>query len=418
MDYLQDLNANVEKRKKAEETARQQQAEADKQAVNQQVIQTAGKVGKQLSKDYKAGNISTLNTNKLGDSANMFSNANIAGGAPLSPTMGTTTTSLSTYSHPFITSNAPLTSANVMPSAPSAVNQFMPQGLNQGTYLTGQGADTAVKTGSAFGQNAAAIGKSLGKSALIAAPQIVGQVASNQLNKADDRQMKREKRSQYYDDTDYSRKEFNAQLLKSTGKGATIGGTIGSMIPIPGVGTGVGMAIGAGVGAIAGAGKALHERRKTTGKNWFGESNVYDENLDPTVIEKRNREAQLKAMTDTATAMDNARMGSMLQTDLNTGFNLKSTSGQMAKYGGKIEYLKGGVAKSLGRGAKEYVGKKHEQGGIDLPGNIEVEGGETEQNNYIFSATLKLPTGLTYAQAHKNLLKSGASSEILMKLKL
>lgn len=433
MDYLQDLNAASEKRTKEEETARQQQAVANKQTVDQQVTQTAGKAGKQLSKDYKAGNIPILNTNMLGNSANMFSNANIAGGAPLSPTVGTTTANLSTYSHPFIQSGTPLTSANVMPSAPSAVNQFMPQGLNQGTYLTGQGADAAVKTGSAFGQNAAAIGKSLGSAALVAAPQIAGQIAYNQLNKADDRQMKRENRSQYYDDTEYSRKEFNAQMLKSTGKGATIGGTIGSMIPIPGVGTGLGMAIGAGIGAGVGAIKATHQRRMTKDESergikvgnkrfgkklLFGEENVYDENLDPTVIEKRNKEAQLKAMTETANALDNATLSSMTQYDTNTGFNLKSTSGQMAKYGGKLEYLKGGIAKSLGRGAKEYVGKKHEQGGIDLPGNIEVEGGETEQNNYIFSATLKLPTGLTYAQAHKNLLASGASSEEIKQLAL
>lgn len=390
MDYLQDLNADIEKRKKAEETARQQQAEADKQTVNQQVTQTAGKAGKQIAKDAKAGLFNTVTP----VASNYYS-----------PTW------------------APVTPAPVAPvgPAPVMINPAMQTAtsttgdLFAGAPTVGQNMATTTTT-SSIGQNAAAIGKSIGGAALVAAPAIVGQIASNQLNKADDRQIKREGRSQYFDDTDYSRKEFNAQLLKSTGKGATMGGTIGSVVP--GIGTGIGMAVGAGVGVIYGTGKALHERRKTTGKNWFGEKNVYDENLDPTVIEKRNREAQIKAMTDTATAMDNARMSSMLQTDLNTGFNLKTTTGQMAKYGGKIEYLKGGVAKSLGRGAKEYVGKKHEQGGIDLPGNIEVEGGETEQNNYIFSATLKLPTGISYAQAHKNLLKSGASSEEIKQLAL
>ena len=53
-----------------------------------------------------------------------------------------------------------------------------------------------------------------------------------------------------------------------------------------------------------------------------------------------------------------------------------------------------------------------------MPNNIEVEGGETEQNNYIFSKHLKLPTGISYAQAHKNLLKSGASSEEIKQLAL
>lgn len=407
MDYLQDLNAASEKRTKEEETARQQQAAANKQTVDQQVTQTAGKAGKQIAKDYKAGLFNTVTP----VASNYYS-----------PTW------------------APVTPAPVAPvgPAPVMINPAMQTAtsttgdLFAGAPTVGQNMATTTTT-SGFGQSAAAIGKSLGSAALVAAPQIAGQIAYNQLNKADDRQMKREGRSEYYDDTDYSRKEFNAQMLKSTGKGATIGGTIGSMIPIPGVGTGLGMAIGAGIGAGVGAIKATHQRRMTKDESergvkvgnkrfgkklLFGEENVYDENLDPTVIEKRNREAQLKAMTETANAMDNATLSSMTQYDTNTGFNLKSTSGQMAKYGGKLEYLKGGVAKSLGRGAKEYVGKSHEQGGIDLPGNIEVEGGETEQNNYIFSKHLKLHTGISYAQAHKNLLKSGASSEEIKQLAL
>ncbi len=400
MDYLQDLNADIEKRKKAEETARQQQAEADKQAVNQQVTQTAGKAGKQIAKDYKAGLFNTVTP----VASNYYS-----------PTW------------------APTTPAPVAPVGPAPV--MIDPALQATTSTTGElfaGAPTVgqnlatTTTTSGFGQTAAAIGKSVGGAALVAAPAIVGQIASNQLNKADDRQMKREGRSQYYDDTEYSRKEFNAQMLKSTGKGATIGGTIGSAIPIPGVGTGLGMAIGAGIGAGVGAIKATHQRRMTKDENergvkignkrfgkklLFGEENVYDENLDPTVIEKRNREAQLKAMTETANAMDNATLSSMTQYDTNTGFNV-------ARYGGKIEYLQGGIAKPLPRGAKEYIGKSHEEGGIDLPNNIEVEGGETEQNNYIFSKHLKLPTGISYAQAHKNLLKSGASSEEIKQLAL
>lgn len=407
MDYLQDLNANVEKRKKEEDVARQQQVATNKQAVDQQVTQTAGKAAKDLTKSIKSG----LLTSAVPIATNYYS-----------PTWA------SVNPMPAVPASygTPMTVSPAMQTATSTTGD-----LFSGASTVGQNAATTT-TASSFGQSAAAIGKSLGKSALVALPQIAGQITYNQLNKAADRDLKNEGRSQYYDDTEYSRKEFNAQLAKSTGKGATIGGTIGSMIPIPGVGTGLGMAIGAGVGAIAGAGKAIHQRRMTKSEDergvkignkrfgkklLFGEENVYDENLDPTVIEKRNREAQMKAMTDTATAMDNARVASML-TDVNQGFNLKNTPGQMAKYGGKIEYLQGGVAKSLGRGAKEYIGKSHEDGGIDLPGNIEVEGGETEQNNYIFSKHLKLHTGISYAQAHKNLLKSGASSEEIKQLAL
>lgn len=430
-------NAAEEERKKKEETARQQQAEANKQTVNKQVTQTAGKASKKLFADYKAGALGLGNTDMLGNSTNIFSSGNVASGAPLSPTVGPNVGAPGIeYSHlgqfqlnP--ASSSKLTSLNYSPSAqPSAVNQFMPQGLDQGVVNTGQ---VVTKTGSSFGQSAAAIGKSVGGAALVAAPAIIGQVASNQLNAAADRDLKNEGRSQYFDDTEFSRKEFNAQLLKSTGQGATIGGTIASAIPIPGVATGAGMAIGAVVGAGVGLGKAMHQRRMTKtedergvkignkrfGKKLlFGEENAYDENLDPTVIAEREQQKRIAALANTATAMDNARLSSMTQYDTNTGFNLKTTTGQMAKYGGKIEYLKGGVAKSLGRGAKEYIGKSHEEGGIDLPGNIEVEGGETEQNNYIFSKHLKLHTGISYAQAHKNLLKSGASPEEIKQLAL
>lgn len=366
MDYLQDLNAASEQRKKEEEQQKLDKNKAVQAAAVNQVTTTGTKIGEELLKNTIKTTAETTGT----------AGANV-----------------------------------VSKTAPTVAKPLM---MHQGTASTGalkigtKGAETATttaaKTGmtaTSYGSNAANLGVGLGLG-------LTGELIGYLGNKRDDKQMEKEGRSQYYDDTHYSRAEFNSQIGKSAFKGAGMGSSFGP----------VGTAIGAGVGLLYGTGKALHERRKTTGKNWFGEENVYDENLDPTVIEKRNREAQLKAMTDTATAMDNARMGSMLQSDLNTGFNLKTTTGQMAKYGGKIEYLQGGVAKSLGRGAKEYIGKSHEEGGIDLPGNIEVEGGETEQNNYIFSKHLKLHTGISYAQAHKNLLASGASSEEIKQLAL
>jgi hypothetical protein len=279
---------------------------------------------------------------------------------------------------------------------------------------------SAAKSGLQAGASAA------GSAALIAAPQIAGQIAYNQLNKADDKQIKAQDKSQYYDDTDYSRKEYNAQLLKSAGKGATIGGTIASAIPIPGVSTGIGMAAGALIGTGVGAIKAQHQRRMTKtedergvkignkrfGKKLlFGEENVYSASKDPNEIAKKEYEKALKNQEELSAQLSNQFLSSRLQSDTNTGFNV-------AKYGGAIKKLKGGVAKPIGKGAVEYIGKKHEHGGIDLPGNIEVEGGETEQNNYIFSATLKLPNGATYAQAHKNLIKSGASGEEIHQLAL
>ena len=355
LDYLGDQNAASEKRKQEEQAVKQAQEQAVVDSAQKQVTTAASLAGKEIAK--------TIAT--TGTATNLPSN----------------------------TAGAVLSKADAKMLGVKSASRFAGQGVSKFSY----------------GSNLANLGVGLG---LGLAGEAVGYFG----NKRDDKLMEQQGRSQYYDDTNYSRAEFNSQIGKSTLKAAGMGSAFGP----------VGTAIGAGVGLLYGTGKALTERRRTKtedergfkignkqfGKKLlFGNENVYDENLDPTVIEKRNREKQLKAMTDTATAMDNARMSSMMQSDINTGF-------AVAKYGGAIKKLKGGVAKPIGKGAIEYVGKKHEQGGIDLPGNVEVEGGETEQNNYIFSATLKLPTGETYAQAHKALVKSRASGEEIEQLAL
>jgi GH24 family phage-related lysozyme (muramidase) len=374
LDYLQDQTAASEKRKQEEKAQQTAVAEAN----TQQVKNTANKnLGVALTAGVQAA--------KTGFQIQQATNAAMAAAKPV------------TYSS------------------------------NIGSWAASGASSPVVQSAAKSGLQAGA--KAVGGAALIAAPEIAGTIISNQLNKADDKQMKRENRSQYYDDTEYSRKEYNAQLTKSTGRGATIGGTIGSAIPIPGVGTGLGMAIGAAVGLGVGAIKAQHQRRMTKtedergfkignkkfGKKLlFGEENVYDENLDPAVVEKRNREAQLKAMTQTANAMDNATLSSMTQYDANTGFNV-------AKYGGAIKKLKGGIAIPIGKNAVKLLGNSHEKGGMVDPKepNIEYEGDETiHDDKYVFSATLKLPNGETYAQAHERLIKSGATGEEIQQLAL
>lgn len=302
-------------------------------------------------------------------------------------------------------------------ATPSAAKPIM---MHQGTastgaFNTGTKAATGVKTAETAGQMSSLATAGLGIG-LAAAGEGIQYWGTNRQNKIDTGRGL----SDYYRDTHYTGREAASQIIGSGFKGASAGLTAGSAIP--GIGNAIGAAVGAQAGLMVGAGIAAKQYYDTKGVKVFGKQygakNKYDENLDPNVIAKREQQKQMAALANTATAMDNARLGSMTQYDTNTGFNLKTTTGQMAKYGGKIEYLKGGVAKSLGRGAKEYIGKSHEEGGIDLPGNIEVEGGETEQNNYIFSKHLKLHTGISYAQAHKNLLKSGASPEEIKQLAL
>jgi hypothetical protein len=94
---------------------------------------------------------------------------------------------------------------------------------------------------------------------------------------------------------------------------------------------------------------------------------------------------------------------------------------------GNMGYKYGGKVQPMGKGAKKFVGPKHEDGGILIdeeanPTNqqeaiAEVEGGETEQDGYIFSDTLKVPdTDMTFADAHEMLIAEGAPQEEIEQL--
>lgn len=394
LDYLGDLNAASEKRKQEEAKAAKEKQEAEKQKAVSTVSTGASTIGKDLLKSA----------------------------------MAPTTVSAAGYTSPVWTSTAPAITAQsagyaaptlvdpAMQATTSTVGELLPNAVPVGpnaATMTTTGTNTAnvAKTAGSM-SNLAAAGASLG---FIAAGEGVGYLATERQRKKDDAA----KRSQYYRDTNYTNREALGQIGKSTLKGAGYGVTVGNAVP--GIGHLIGGLTGATMGAAVGTGIAAKELYDTKGVKVFGKQygakDKYDENLDPTVIEKRLAAERTAALANTANAMENARMSSMTQSDLNTGFALKNSTFEV-KYGGNIKYLKGGVAKSIGRGAVEYVGKKHEQGGIDLPGNIEVEGGETEQNDYVFSATLKLPNGETYAQAHKNLLKSGAPGQVIHQLAL
>jgi hypothetical protein len=102
-----------------------------------------------------------------------------------------------------------------------------------------------------------------------------------------------------------------------------------------------------------------------------------------------------------------------------SGFDMGA---DIARYGGYYEMggikLPGGVAKPIpGSDAIEFKGKSHEQGGIMVDPNTEVEGNETMdkvtmknggKSDYFFSQHLKLG-GKSFAQRHKDLLKNGGT---------
>jgi len=102
-----------------------------------------------------------------------------------------------------------------------------------------------------------------------------------------------------------------------------------------------------------------------------------------------------------------------------SGFDMGA---DIARYGGYYQTggvkLPGGVAKPIpGSDAIEFKGKSHEQGGIMVDPNTEVEGNETMdkvtmknggKSDYFFSQHLKLG-GKSFAQRHKDLLKNGGT---------
>lgn len=159
--------------------------------------------------------------------------------------------------------------------------------------------------------------------------------------------------------------------------GSVAGGAIGSVIA-PGVGTG----IGAKLGGMAGN---------------MGEQALADDPMQQTMGRRR------------PTKMPEATQGSYA-------------------YGGKMkQYAGGGKSIGIGQDAQEFVGPKHEDGGVPLNNNVEVEGGETMDNlsdgEYIFSDRLTIPktvsrkhAGMTFAEYHKMLVEEGASPAEIQQL--
>jgi len=97
--------------------------------------------------------------------------------------------------------------------------------------------------------------------------------------------------------------------------------------------------------------------------------------------------------------------------------------------GGYIEdQMRNGGTVNIGQDAEEFVGPKHENGGVQLNPNTEVEGGETmdkvNNSEYVFSDRLTVPKeilpdesrGMTFAEYHKQLVNNNASQSQIQEL--
>ena len=107
----------------------------------------------------------------------------------------------------------------------------------------------------------------------------------------------------------------------------------------------------------------------------------------------------------------------------------RASLGGGMRMGGRVPLGNGGML-PMGRGAFEFKGPKHEQGGIALTPSAEVEGGETMDfiagkggavNRrgvpYIFSDAAKVPgSTMSFAKYHKSMVKRGASPDKIAEL--
>tara|TARA_R100001509_G_scaffold47680_1_gene25834 strand:+ start:6787 stop:9507 length:2721 start_codon:yes stop_codon:yes gene_type:complete len=206
---------------------------------------------------------------------------------------------------------------------------------------------------------------------------------------------------------EYSFQEGLGSGLKAAGTGAGTGAMIGSIFGPVGtlVGGAAGALVGLGVEAFRDVREVRRGRRERAGRQF--REGMEDRRLSRAATDVRNQ--------------------SYMVSGSNRGYN--------PNYLGNIEegitYMHGGMKVPGGKvmpmrdGGKQYIGRKHSKGGIDL-GDVEVEGGETSRPimnsqgktvDYIFSEFQKLKPeyaeqlgvkeGSSYADVHK-MMERGA----------
>ena len=180
-----------------------------------------------------------------------------------------------------------------------------------------------------------------------------------------------------------------SSAAKSAGKmalqGAAAGATLGP--------------IGAGVGALAGGALGLLSQNKIN-KEIRGE-NMAQESDD--ARSRMNRLDILSSTTNSDPSMALAMGGSIYQNNIITpAFLMKK---RMLKNGGSLLDGKEIVPTVNPLPLTKYKnGNTHENGGVAITPNIEVEKGETRFEDYVFSNELKIPgSKMTFAQKSKQI---------------
>lgn len=168
----------------------------------------------------------------------------------------------------------------------------------------------------------------------------------------------------------YGRQSTATNMIKGISSGASLGTAIA-----PGIGT----AIGTGVGAVAGY---LNDRKARKAEKEM----IFREQL----AKQQQELNRSSAIIGNNPALVTGQPG--VEFYASGGF-LKGIYDNIKTSGGKL--------KTMSTGSAEVQGPSHENGGVDLPQySSEVEGGETIQNDYVFSKRLG------FANIHKKLAKN------------
>lgn len=204
------------------------------------------------------------------------------------------------------------------------------------------------------------------------------------------------------DETRWNPGEVSGDMLSAIGTGASIGAMIGS------AGSPIGTAIGAGVGALYGVGKGLFTRKKARTE------------------EEMARERKSEEIKNLRADIRRREMGAKTYSGYDYGTDIPGTQvfakqGGIRKTGG-VKKLPGGIMKNIpGTDAVEFKGQTHDEGGIMLDQNTEVENNETmdqvniaktggSKKDYFFSDYLKLG-GKSFSQRHKDILEKGGKQK-------
>jgi hypothetical protein len=393
--YIGQVNANAaeDKFQSSQDQlaqARLDAAQAQKDARESQNQQLDATVRQNTTNLVKAA----ATDQKNGRLGNLFSRGPLSGQAALNLSAGAQVAPM--YAAPATTTVA----SNIGSLAPGAVEVGANLANTSTNVVSGVNAATAgvptiagptgefVTQGIASGAKGAAGLSSLATAGIGASATIGGQLIKRGTND-----------KSAYTFTDKERRgNVGGSALASAGTGFGIGNML-----LPGIGGAIGAGIGAGVGAL----KARKENKAA------------EEEAD------RLQREQSAIRGSYQSAFVNSRL-----TGADTGFGLNSSTNmnnqftnqyQVAKLGGIKKVPGGQIVPIEGTDAVEFKGRSHENGGVTIDKNTEVEGGETmdqvamsnnNKQDYIFSKYLKLG-GKSFAQRHKEILKgSGSQADI------